>query len=60
MRNLVLNSIVVSSILFNSVASAGTILLMGIGIGAPGGGGGGCSNSLDFTQSCNSQYISLF
>ena len=24
-----------------------------------GGGGGGCTNKLDFTQACNSQYIGL-
>jgi len=39
-------------------AIAGTILLMGIGNGAPGGGGA-CSNSLDFTAACNSQYITV-
>lgn len=26
-------------------------------IGNAGGGGGGCSNSLDFSDGCNSQYI---
>lgn len=40
-------------------AVAGTILLMGVGLGSPGGGGGGCSNSLDFSDSCNSQYITV-
>lgn len=30
--------------------------MMGVGSGASGGGGG-CTNSLDFTQACNSQYI---
>lgn len=44
--------------LITSTAIAGTILLMGIGNGSPGGGGT-CSNSLDFTQSCNSQYITV-
>ncbi len=24
-----------------------------------GGGGGGCSNQLDFSQACNSQYIPI-
>lgn len=28
--------------------------------GSPGsGGGGGCTNSLDFSQACNSQYIPI-
>jgi hypothetical protein len=26
---------------------------------AGGGGGSGCSNSLDFSQSCNSQYLGI-
>ena len=40
---------------------AGTILLMHIGLGAPSSGPPPtCSNSLDFSQACNSQYIPLF
>ena len=27
--------------------------------GGGGGGGGGCSNSLDFSAACNSQYINV-
>lgn len=30
-----------------------------MGIGKSGGGGGGCTNSLDFSQACNSQYLPL-
>ncbi len=40
---------------------AGTILLMGIGLGTPSRGPPpACSNSLDFSQACNSQYVPLF
>ncbi len=39
---------------------AGTILLMGIGLGTPNSiPPPPCSNSLDFSDSCNSQYIGL-
>lgn len=37
-------------------ALAGTLLLMGIGL-PTSGGGPTCSNSLDFSDQCNSQYI---
>lgn len=41
-------------------AFAGTIYLMGIGLGTPGASPPPvCSNSLDFTDSCNSQYITV-
>lgn len=40
-------------------AIAGTILLMGIGLGTPGGVAPTCSNTLDFTEDCNSQYITV-
>lgn len=29
------------------------------GINPGSGGGGSCSNSLDFSQSCNSQYVAI-
>ena len=56
-RLLLLIGFVISS----TTAIAGTILLMGIGTGAPGGGTPPppCSNSLDFTDQCNSQYITV-
>jgi hypothetical protein len=39
-----------------ALARADSIMFFfNIGSGA-GGSGGGCSNSLDFTQACNSQY----
>jgi len=39
---------------------AGTILLMGIGLGTPNVGPPPvCSDSLDFSDQCNSQYIGL-
>lgn len=38
-----------------NILKAGTLMLMGIGL--PTSGGGACSNSLDFSASCNSQYI---
>ena len=56
MLNFKLTIIILLS-LITSTAFAGTILLMAIGNGAPGGGA--CSNSLDFTKSCNSQYITV-
>ena len=31
---------------------AGTILLMGIGLGTPGGGGGGCAGAADLSDGC--------
>jgi hypothetical protein len=53
--------IIFGVLLISSSAIGGTILLMGIGLGAPGGGGPPppCTNSLDFSQACNSQYISV-
>lgn len=39
-----------------NLLKAGTLLLMGIGL-PTSGGGGACSNSLDFSDQCNSQYI---
>jgi hypothetical protein len=50
-------------IIFVCMALAGTAdaqLLIGVSRPASGGGAGtipSCSNSLDFTQACNSQYI---
>lgn len=45
----------------SSSAIAGTILLMGIGLGTPASGPPpSCSNSLDFTDQCNSQYVGTF
>lgn len=41
-------------------AIAGTILLMGVGLGTPGSTPPPvCSNTLDFTEACNSQYITV-
>lgn len=54
-------SIVLLGLLISSSAIAGTILLMGIGLGTPGSGPPpSCSNSLDFTEQCNSQYVGTF
>lgn len=44
--------------LSTAIVTAGTLPLLKAGKGAPGGGGA-CSNSLDFTQACNSQYITV-
>ncbi len=51
-------AIVISTISFTK---AGTIILMGIGTGAPGGGGPppACAGNLDFTDGCNSAYVTL-
>lgn len=56
-----MRTLIILGLLFiSSSAIAGTILLMGIGNGAPGGGPPVvCSNSLDFTDACNSQYITV-
>lgn len=53
-------SLILFSYLLAISASATTLLLTGAGTGAPAGGGGGCTNSLDFSQACNSQYIGTF
>lgn len=55
-----LASLILFSYLLAISASATTLLLTGAGTGAPTGGGGGCSNALDFSQACNSQYIGTF
>jgi hypothetical protein len=55
-------ALIISAVMLaTSSAIAGTILLMNIGTGAPGGGTPPppCSNSLDFTEACNSQYITV-
>lgn len=39
-----------------SAAYASDMLTMNVGTAGPGGGGG-CTNSLDFSQACNSQYL---
>lgn len=53
--------IVVVGLLISSSAIAGTILLMGIGLGTPNSGPPPvCSNSLDFSDQCNSQYVGTF
>lgn len=54
--------IIIGILLISSSAIAGTIMLMGIGLGTPGGSGPPptCTNKLDFSQACNSQYIALF
>ncbi len=47
------------ALLFISVNAlkAGTLMLMGIGLPTTGGGPPSCSNKLDFSDACNSQYI---
>jgi hypothetical protein len=40
----------------NVGANQGIGVIIG-GTSGGGGGGGGCTNKLDFTQACNSQYI---
>jgi hypothetical protein len=57
MLNIKVLLIVGITVLITSAATAGTILLLGVGVGTPGGGG--CSNSLDFTNACNSQYVTV-
>lgn len=53
--------ITIISLLFSSSAIAGTILLMGMGLGTPASGPPPvCSNSLDFSDQCNSQYVGAF
>ena len=51
--------IIFGVLLISSSAIGGTILLMGIGLGTPGmpGPPPDCTNSLNFAQACNSQYI---
>lgn len=53
--------LLIAAIIFCSLvapAVAGTILLMGIGLGTPGSAPPpSCSNSLDFSDGCNSQYV---
>jgi hypothetical protein len=45
----------------SSGAIAGTILLLGVGLGTPASGPPPmCSNSLDFSDQCNSQYVGTF
>ncbi len=53
--------IIIGMLVASSSAIAGTILLMGIGLGAPGGSGPPptCTNSLDFSDACNSQYVAV-
>lgn len=35
------------------------IIIFGSQSSASGGGGGSCSNKLDFSQACNSQYLAM-
>ncbi len=50
--------IVISVVLMMaSVGVAAAAAKFWIGQYHVGGGGGGCSNALDFSQACNSQYI---
>lgn len=62
MRMKRLRALVLLLAIFNPFeVNAGTMLRMlgaGGGVGG-GGGGGGCSNSLNFSQSCNSQYLGV-
>lgn len=50
--------IIIGILLLSSSAIAGTLMLMGIGLPTTGGGPPPvCTNKLDFSQACNSQYI---
>lgn len=51
--------IIIGFLLIATSATAGTILLLRAGQGASGVVPPSCSNSLDFTDSCNSQYITV-
>ena len=48
-------------LLAGTYAVPAQLQLLGSGSNQPGagGGGGGCSNALDFSKACNSQYISV-
>lgn len=49
---------IIIGLLITSSAIAGTVMLMGMGTGAGGGGPPPpCTNKLDFSVACNSQYI---
>jgi hypothetical protein len=53
--------LIIAGLLISSSAIAGTILLMGIGLGTPGSSPPPtCSNKLDFSKACNSQYLTVF
>ncbi len=50
-------AIIISTISFTK---AGTILLMGVGLGTPGSGPPpACAANLDFSDGCNSAYVTL-
>ena len=52
--------LIIGFLIISSGAIAGTILLLGAGLGSPNVGPPPvCSNSLDFSDSCNSQYITV-
>lgn len=52
--------IIIGIILISTSAIGGTIMLMGMGLATPGSAPPStCSDSLDFTDSCNSQYITV-
>ena len=47
--------LIILALVFAGAAYASDILTLGIGTAGPGGGD--CSNSLNFSQACNSQYL---
>lgn len=57
MLNIKLTLIIILSLITTS-AIAGTLLLMNVGLNGSGIAPA-CSNSLDFTDACNSQYITV-
>jgi hypothetical protein len=48
--------LIASIVLIGTAAFAANNLLL-LGVGSNNSGGSGCSNSLDFSDPCNSQYI---
>lgn len=57
MLNFKLISILIVASFFTANALAGTLILMGVGLPTSGGSPGVCSNKLDFSDACNSQYV---
>lgn len=45
--------------LFLITVARGQFLTLGVSGSTDGGGPGACSNKLDFTDACNSQYIAV-
>ena len=59
MSSIKIISIIIITLYFSAnLALAGTLMLMGVGLPTTGGGPPPvCSNSLDFSDACNSQYF---